>query len=67
MAKIILTLPSGGTSSKHNALQGLNEDNYIHLTQLEKANLDNQSGINTGDETTSSIQTKRPLKTVTVS
>ena len=30
----------------------------------DKANLDNQSGINTGDETTSSIQTKRPLKTV---
>lgn len=31
----------------------------------DKANLDNQSGVNTGDETTSSIQTKRPLKTVT--
>lgn len=30
----------------------------------DKANLDNQSGINTGDETTSSIQTKRPLKTI---
>ena len=30
----------------------------------DKANLDNQSGINTGDETTSSIQTKRPIKTV---
>ena len=30
----------------------------------DKANLDNQSGINSGDETTSSIQTKRPLKTV---
>ena len=31
----------------------------------DKTNLDNQSGVNTGDETTSSIQTKRPLKTVT--
>ena len=30
----------------------------------DKANLDNQSGVNTGDETTLSIQTKRPLKTV---
>ena len=30
----------------------------------DKDNLDNQSGINTGDETTTSIQTKRPLKTV---
>ena len=31
----------------------------------DKANLDNQSGINTNDETTTTIQTKRPLKTVT--
>ena len=31
----------------------------------DKANLDNQSGINTNDETTITIQTKRPLKTVT--
>ena len=30
----------------------------------DKANLDNQSGVNTGDETTTSIQSKRPLKTV---
>ena len=30
----------------------------------DKANLDNQSGVNTGDETTSSIQSKRPLKTI---
>lgn len=30
----------------------------------DKANLDNQSGVNTGDETTLSIQSKRPLKTV---
>ena len=30
----------------------------------DKVNLDNQSGINSGDETTLSIQTKRPLKTI---
>ena len=30
----------------------------------DKENLDNQSGVNTGDETTTSIQTKRPLKTI---
>lgn len=30
----------------------------------DKSNLDNQSGINSGDETTLSIQTKRPLKTI---
>ncbi len=35
------------------------------FTAGDKANLDNQSGVNTGDETTISIQTKRPLKTVT--
>lgn len=34
------------------------------LVPGDKANLDNQSGINTGDETTLSIQTKRPLKTI---
>lgn len=30
----------------------------------DKANLDNQSGVNSGDETTTTIQTKRPLKTI---
>jgi hypothetical protein len=30
----------------------------------DKVNLDNQSGVNSGDETTLSIQTKRPLKTI---
>ena len=34
------------------------------FTDAEKTNLSNQSGTNTGDETTSSIQTKRPLKTI---
>lgn len=34
------------------------------ITVAERASLANQSGVNTGDETTLSIQTKRPLKTV---
>jgi len=34
------------------------------FTDSEKTNLGNQSGTNTGDETTATIQSKRPLKTV---
>ena len=34
------------------------------ITTSERTVLSNQSGTNTGDETTSTIQTKRPLKTV---
>jgi hypothetical protein len=34
------------------------------FTDAEKTNLSNQSGTNTGDETLTSIQTKRPLKTI---
>ena len=34
------------------------------MTDAEKIKLANTSGTNTGDETTSSIQTKRPLKTI---
>lgn len=34
------------------------------VTDNEKTTIANLSGVNTGDETTSSIQTKRPLKTV---
>ena len=37
------------------------DKNYV--TDDEKTILSNTSGINTGDETTASIQTKRPLKT----
>lgn len=33
-------------------------------TTAEKANLANQSGVNTGDETTATIQAKRPIKTL---
>jgi len=35
-----------------------------YVTESEKTLLSNTSGINTGDETTISIQTKRPLKTI---
>ena len=38
------------------------DKNYV--TDDEKTILSNTSGINTGDETTASIQAKRPLKTV---
>ncbi len=41
MAKITSGLPSGGSgTSTHNNLQGLNDGNYIHLTQLEKNKFD---------------------------
>ena len=43
MAKIITQLPggSGGGTSIHNELQGLNVGDYIHLTAAEKDRLDN--------------------------
>ena len=47
MAKVISQLPSGGNAPKHNNLLGLNEGDYIHLTQFEKAKLD---GIQSGAE-----------------
>ena len=47
MAKVISQLHSGGSVPKHNNLQGLNEGDYIHLTQFEKAKLD---GIQSGAE-----------------
>lgn len=34
------------------------------VTDNERNKLDNTSGVNTGDETTLSIQTKRPIKTI---
>ena len=47
MAKVISQLPSGDSVPKHNNLLGLNEGDYIHLTQFEKAKLD---GIQSGAE-----------------
>ncbi len=38
--------------------------NNKFVSQAEKNTIANQSGTNTGDETTSTIQSKRPLKTV---
>lgn len=38
------------------------DKNYV--TDAEKSTIGNTSGTNTGDETTGTIQTKRPLKTV---
>ena len=35
-----------------------------NFNDIAKQNLANQSGTNTGDETTATIQSKRPLKTV---
>ncbi len=35
-----------------------------YVTDSQKNKLDNLNGVNTGDETTASIQAKRPLKTV---
>lgn len=54
-------------SDAHNDLTGLQggtEDEYYHLTLAEKTVVENISGVNTGDETTASIQAKRPLKTI---
>lgn len=43
----------------------LTEDaDHNYVTDAEKTTISNTSGINTGDEDTSSIQAKRPLKTV---
>ena len=47
MAKVISQLHSGGNIPKHNNLLGLNEGDYLHLTQFEKAKLD---GIQSGAE-----------------
>lgn len=41
--------------------KGLSEEDY---TTVEKSKLAGISGTNTGDETTSTIQTKRPIKTI---
>ena len=38
--------------------------NKKYVTDAEKSTIGNTSGTNTGDETTATIQTKRPLKTV---
>ena len=51
------------TASEIKTLYESNSDTNA-FTDAEKTKLSQQSGTNTGDETTLSIQTKRPLKTV---
>lgn len=60
----ILDRESGdqGTVTIHSDVSNAGSGQII--TTIERANLSNQSGTNTGDETTASIQSKRPLKTV---
>ena len=74
--KIIVGTPSngGGLVSSVNGEQGdvvldgndieLNEGGGVTVTQKVNELANNNTGTNTGDETTSSIQSKRPLKTV---
>ncbi len=46
-------------------IDGIDESaTRLFLTPAERSLIANQSGINTGDETTLTIQTKRPIKTV---
>jgi len=46
-------------------IDGISESaSRLFLTPAERALIADQSGINTGDETTLTIQTKRPIKTV---
>ena len=59
----IKNLPSGGGALETDPIFQASEASLF--VAGDKANLDNQSGVNTGDETSSTIQTKRPLKTVT--
>jgi len=53
--------------SVHSATELFDLDNVGSgqiITDGERLNLNNQSGTNTGDEDTASIQSKRPLKTI---
>ena len=51
------------SASEVKSLYESNPDTNV-FTDAEQTKLGNQSGTNTGDETTASIQSKRPLKTV---
>ena len=58
----ILNTASGGITIETDPIFLASEaSNFV---DGDKANLDNQSGINTGDETIITIQAKRPLKTI---
>lgn len=55
-------ISADGSVTTHNDITSAGSGQII--TVAERNNLSNQSGTNTGDETTLSIQTKRPLKTI---
>ena len=55
-------ISADGSVTTHNDVSSAGSGQII--TVAERNNLNNQSGTNTGDETTLSIQTKRPLKTI---
>ena len=54
-------VPNVDTTTTANITDSLNKR---FVTDANITTIGNQSGTNTGDETTSSIQTKRPLKTI---
>ena len=47
-----------------NGLQGGSANQYFHLTSAQLTNLNNQSGVNTNDETVTSIKTKLGISTL---
>ncbi len=55
-----LTAPNNSISA--DAIE--QNSNKRFVTDAEKTKISNTSGVNSGDETALSIQTKRPLKTI---
>jgi len=65
--KTKITYDSKGlvTSGTNSTTSDIDESlNRRYVTDIQQTIIDNTSGINTGDEDISSIQTKRPLKTI---
>jgi hypothetical protein len=66
-ARAILNVEDGATADQTDSEIKIAYESNVDtnaFTDSEKTNLSNQSGTNTGDETTLTIQSKRPLKTV---
>ena len=59
----ITTLQSETSAASIKTKYESNSDTNV-FNDAEKAKLNNQSNVNTGDETTATIQAKRPLKTI---
>jgi len=58
-------LVSGSISITHNGLSVSDLNDYrVRISENAINNISNTTGTNTGDETTGSIQTKRPIKTI---